>query len=597
MITSFIHFIAALPVILPVWKEGPLPKQFLKYDNIGYKAESERIQVQKDALKIKDPIFRMQTLRRLSLLESTESAEVMYEYLKVETEPTLRAAALSYLYYSPSIPGRISLVEGLINNQTEEGIAAARLYCKFKAAKAGKVMKLLKGTSESNKVALVQALRENNKLSTDQWLKVLNEDKTNSYQAEVLGAIASSKANSKSIALIKKTLNNGSIIQQTAVASGLRASKETSELFFPMSKAKHATVRRSAARAMGEVVESRFEDTLIQLSRDKDAEVRKQAAISLRGYSSDKSIKALINNLNDSQLLNQKKAVESLMHISKNRSIMDLIAPSLSHKDFSPRRWAAHIAGNLIEKKHAATIEKQLRKESHHDARTEQVYALGQFRHKMDKAYITKLSKDHERVRAALMLYLAKIDVKEFFPFMHEAAMNDPVGPVRWAALEGAGINGSPWFNKTLLDIMTDLDAENMRDAQDRTCACWAAGKIRGLSQGMADQMKLSMNRPTIPVPMGPKTYDHSSVLISIIFAYADQSKSNNPKAELFGKYADSFVYRFLKDTRSVDFPRGYHNDYYADQADKYLKNQEVGPMPFPKRRLSFEFKATRETP
>ena len=597
MLYSFFVYVAALPIILPVWEKGPMPPQYLKYDNIGFKADTEKTKLQLEALKVKDPLFKMAVLRRLSLLETEESAQVMYDFLKSETEPTLRAATLSYLYFSPAVPEHLSLVEGLMNNQTEEGIAAAKLYCRFTEAKVNKVTKLLKGTSTSNKVSLVQALKENNKLSPKQWLKILNEDKSQSFQAAVLAVIASIPVTDETFTLIKKNMESGSAVQKTALATSLKASEKTSVLFPTMSKDKHASVRRAAAKGMGSIVKSSFEDILILLTKDKDAEVRKEASASLRHYPSDKSLKALILVLKDSQLLTQKKAVESLMFISKNREVMPLLVSSLSSANSSSRRWAAHIAGNLIKKEHASIIEKQLRIEKNLDTKTEQVYALGQFKHKLDKAFITKLSKDHERVRASLMLYLAKINVEEFFPFMHDAAMKDPIGPVRWAALEGAGINGSPWFNKTLIEIMLDLDAENMRDAQDRACACWAAGKIRGLSKKMADQMKLSMNRPTIPVPMGPKTYDHSSVLISIVFAYVDQSKSNNPGAELYGKYAKAFVFRFVKDTRSVDFPRGYHNDFYATQAEKYLLNQKVEDMPFPKRRLSYEYKKVRENP
>ena len=595
MLQSFILYFATLPIILPVWEKGPMPQDFLKYDNRGYKAETEKVDLQQEGLKVKDPVFKIQVLRRLSLLENEDAAKVMYNYLKVETEPVLREATLTYLYNCPPIPEQMKVVEGLINNQTSEGISAARLYCRFKGCDPAKVTSLLEGSTKANKVLLVQAIRGNKLLKPDSLLPLLKVDSSHTYQGEVLAAIAEQPLSGKAFDLIKNTLNNGSLIQKTAVASALHFDETSSTLLNQMSKDKHATVRIGSARGMGAMVSEKFEDTLIVLSQDKDAEVRKAACDSLRNYSSDKSIKALIKVLDDPQLLTQKKAVESLMHISKGKDIMPLVAPSLSAGTFSPRRWAAHIAGNLVKKEHAATIDQQLRKEKNFDARTEQVYALGQFKHKLDKDLITKLTKDHERVRAALMLYLAKIDVEEFFPLMHEAAMNDPVGPVRWAALEGAGINGSPWFNKTLLDIMLDLDEENMRDAQDRACACWAAGKIRGLSDKMFDQMQLSMNRPTIPVPMGPNTFDHSSVLISIVFACVDQSKKGGPNAERFGKYADAFVYRFVEDTRSVDFPRGYHNDFYANQAKYYLKNQKFEPKPFPKRKLSFEYKEVRK--
>lgn len=284
MLSSLYFYIAALPIILPVWEKGPMPKEYLKYDNIGFKAESAKTKLQIEGLKFKDPIFKMEVLRRLSLLETEEAAQIMYDFLKSETEPTLRAATLSYLYFSPTMSKNLSLVEGLINNQTDEGIAAAKLYCKFKDAKVNKVTKLLKGTSTRNKVTLVNALKENNKLNPNQWLKVLNEDKSQSFQAAVLAAIASKPSSDNSFALVKKLLESDNALQKTAIASSLLASEKNSTLYITMSQDKHATVRRAAAKGMGSVVKTSFEDKLIALSKDKDAEVRKEASKSLRNY-------------------------------------------------------------------------------------------------------------------------------------------------------------------------------------------------------------------------------------------------------------------------------------------------------------------------
>lgn len=182
---------------------------------------------------------------------------------------------------------------------------------------------------------------------------------------------------------------------------------------------------------------------------------------------------------------------------------------------------------------------------------------------------------------------------------MHNAAMKDGAGFVRWAALEAMGKNGDPWFNKTLLAIMSDLDKENMRDYQDRAVACWAAGKIRGLSKPMMDLMIKFMNRPTIPVVMGPNTYDNSQVLISIFFAFCDQyhraKKAKEEELEkYFLKFAKSFHFRFTKDRRSVDFPRSVHNDNYANQGLSYLNGTEAPRIDMPKRKLNWDYKVAK---
>ena len=287
-------------------------------------------------------------------------------------------------------------------------------------------------------------------------------------------------------------------------------------------------------------------------------------------------------------------AVESLKVISSKFDIASIMGEGISSSNSGIRRWAAHLLGMLTEKSYSKKIYNQLKKEENFDARTEQIYALGQFRTKMTSNEIKKFSEDHERVRASLMHYLGKINDKQYFDLMHNTAMKDTAGFVRWASLEAMGNNGDPWFNKTLLAIMNDLDKNNMRDYQDRAVACWSAGKIRGLSKPMIDVMIKFMNRPTIPVVMGPNTYDNSHVLISIFFAFCDQYHRGGEKKDYFFKYAKSFHFRFTKDRRSVDFPRSYHNDNYADQGWSYLNGDEAPRVHLPKRKLNWDYKEAR---
>jgi HEAT repeat protein len=383
--------------------------------------------------------------------------------------------------------------------------------------------------------------------------------------------------------------------ERAFAASSLIYSEETSVFFKTMSSDKHATVRKAAANGMGTVKKPEFEQMLIRLTQDRDTEVRKAAAASLKQYPSDWSVAALIKLFNDVELLNEKEAAKSLMHISSSMNIIPAVSKAINGT-VGYRRWSAHILGNLKAKQFADQIEVQLRKEKDQHARAEQVYALGQFVHPLAENLVNSLSKDPSPlVRAQLVLYIAKVNNQKFFPLIHNAAMKDSVGEVRWAALEGCGINGSPWFNKTLIAIMMDLDVNNMRDAQDRACACWAAGKIKGLSKEMYSRMRTVMKEPTVPQIMGPKTFDESTVLISILFSFIDQYKMGDNDERKYKKWAEHFVFRFNGDRRSVDFPRNYHNNYYSLQGDKYLKSEPVESQPFPRRRVSWTLKSLKE--
>jgi hypothetical protein len=46
-----------------------------------------------------------------------------------------------------------------------------------------------------------------------------------------------------------------------------------------------------------------------------------------------------------------------------------------------------------------------------------------------------------------------------------------------------------------------------------------------------------------------------------------------------------------VEDKRSTEFPRGYHNDNYAEQAFSFLKKEQAPSVPFPERQMNWDFK------
>ncbi|MCH2205324.1 MAG: HEAT repeat domain-containing protein [Lentisphaerales bacterium] len=595
MINSFVTFMTLLPAILPTWQEKPMPKNYLTYDLEGYKSEIALTNKQKEALTVEDPVFRLNVLWKLSLLENEDAAKVMLDFIATENDPLMKTAALRYLYNCTLPKDAKSTVEKLINGQTSEGIAAARLYCRFENADLAKVSKLLSNSSLKDKISLVKALAETKRITAKEWRQICKESTEYSFRVVPLHEIARNPDDA-SIDFLKKILKVGSQSEKAVIALNLKVNDKTMQLLAMCLSEKHATVRSAAAAAALQIKGNKFHTKLINLSRDSDSEVRKSAVRSLQAYPNKSSVEALYKALGDKELLVQKVAVESLKVISKKFDIAPFISKGIQNGNVGLRRWTAHLLGFLIKKENANAIASQLKKEKDFDARTEQVYALGQFKYKLSAQEIKKLSTDHERVRAALMHYLGKINDKKYFQLMHDTAMKDTAGFVRWASLEAMGRNGDPWFNKTLLAIMKDLDKENMRDYQDRAVACWAAGKIRGLSKPMIELMIKYMKVPTIPVVMGPNTYDNSHVLLSIQFAFCDQYHSQKPgeMKDYFLKFAKFFHFRFTKDRRSVDFPRSFHNDNYTEQGLSYLMNEKAPRVHLPKRKLNWDYKEAK---
>ena len=593
MLNSFITLMTLLPAILPTWEEAPMPKGFLNYDLEGYKSETAATNKQIEALEVKDPIFRLRVLWKLSLLGNEDAGKVILGFLANENDPLMRTAALRYLYNCELPDSEMPAIERLINGQTDEGLAAARLYCRFPKADLSKVVKLLPNSNLKNKISLVKALDETDRLKASEWQRIYKNSKEHSFRVIPLKQIAA-KPGKESIDFMKEILKSGSNTERATIALNLKVSDQTSQLLDMCLIEKHATVRSAAAGAVALSGDKKFHSKLISLSTDSDSEVRKAAIRSLSVYPNKETVEALLNSLGDQELLVQKAAVKSLKEISKKFDIAAIMGKGVTFTNSGVRRWTSHLLGMLVEKSYAQKIYAQLKKEENFDARAEQVYALGQFKQKMTQAEIKKLSEDHERVRASLMHYLGKINDKKYYDLMHNTAIEDTVDFVRWAALEAMGNNGDPWFNETLLAIMNDLNRDDMRDYQDRAVACWSAGKIRGLSEPLIAIMIKFMNKPTIPNVMGPNTYDNSHVLLSIFFAFCDQYHRGGEKKDYFFKHAKSFHFRFKKDRRSVDFPRGYHNDNYADQGWSYLNGDEAPRVHLPKFQLNWDYKEAR---
>ena len=580
-------FMATLPIILPVWQEKPMPRGFLQIERTGFYSTPEELAYQSKAFKSNDRALILKTLANIQKIQTPDASKIVYTYLSSAKDPVMRTTAIKYLYDMPIIEEKINTVETLMNNQVAEGIAAARLYVKFKQAKLNKVFSLVHGTSMPNKISLAQALADAQRASADQWLPHYSKDNSMSLQKLVLGNIAASpKQSAKSLAFIKKILSSNDTIAKVFLATSLVNNKQTALFFKQMSSEKHASIRQAAARGMGVLPKSEYEPLLVKMTRDSDTEVRKTATRSLHAYKTNSAIEALSEVFKDAELLNQKAAVESLMHLSTQVDISTIVSKHIDGRLSGQRRWSAHILGNLTKKIYTNAIDAALFKEKDADAKSQQIYALGQFKHRLDTKLVTTLSKDNSsRVRRALMTYIGKINDQKLFPFIHNAAVKDHANDVRGAALTACGNNGSPWFNKTLIHIMYDLDINKPRNSMDRACASWAAGKIRGLDKKMYDQMKLFIQKPMIPMEMGPPAYDNPQVLISITFAFVDQAKMGDNNERKYAKYALSFVKKF-QGGRGVEFPRSSQNRYFALQAKHYLENLPVQPKNMRSRKI-----------
>jgi len=589
LVTNF----CLLPLILPTWKEKPLPKDFLSYEAAGFKSPSAKVQFQKNALKNNDPTFRIQVLQQLAQINNDESQALIYSHLKKEKNSSVRLALLNALCNCKASEGHMKEVESLITSELAEGIAAARLYCGFPKADLKRVVKLMDVLREADQLILLQALNDSARLPLGIWMNLYKKRKEPRARFLILQALTSKAGNPQSLKLLADVLKSPKLLERSAVALNLKPSTKTAELIKVLATDKHSSIRSLAAQNMGLLVNSDFHPILLKLAKDKDSEVRKKAYSSLRKYPTKATLNTLVDGFADVELLNQKVACESVQVISTATSVAQTLASYIQDKNIGKRRWSAKVLGFLNKKEFAGKIKQQLLREKNHDAQKEQLFALGEFKELLNDKQIKKLFIGHKRVKAELMHYLGKTNRQEFFHYIHDAAFNEKGSSVCHAAFEAIGRNGSTWFNKTILAVMNDLDSEDTRSSYDRVCACWAAGKLRGLSKAARERLVKSVSEKTLPSPMG-KAFD-GMVMIPILFAFVDQAKFGDGDRDYYKKKIASFVKRFKQTGsargRSSEFPTGYEKMHYADQAVAYLEGKDIEAAPNKKRSIVWRYK------
>ncbi|NQZ59865.1 MAG: HEAT repeat domain-containing protein, partial [Lentisphaeraceae bacterium] len=467
----FSTIICLLPLIVPAWKEKPLPNDFLNKDTMGYESSSELIQYQNKALKFSDPQLRMEIIRQLALLENDEAQALMYRHLKVEKEASVRLALINYLANLAFNEKRLEDVELLVNDKTAEGIAAARLYCKFPKADLTLVLNLLDKVNAVDRISLLKALRLSGRLPLSAWMKLYSDKSSSLSRFQILQGLAAKTPTTASLELLLKVLKNSNVREKLAIALSISASEKTTDHLLQMANDSHLSIRSIAARKMADFHKPRFLAKLLKLAVQDDSEVRKMAYYSLRNYAGGAD--ALLKGLDDGELFNQEMAFESLMELSHKTSLVAKAAKCISHKSINRRRWAGRLLGQQNKREFTAKIKQQLLREKNHLAQKEQLFALGEFKGELSAAQVDSLNKGHESVKAELMLYLGKIKNQKFYSYVEKAAVDKESHVVRRAAFTAIGKIASSRFNKQILMVMDDFDEYS---GADRALACRAAG-------------------------------------------------------------------------------------------------------------------------
>jgi len=127
-------------------------------------------------------------------------------------------------------------------------------------------------------------------------------------------------------------------------------------------------VRVRAARALGQIEDSRAMQPLINLLKDPSYKVREAATIAVQKIGGDRVIDLLIDSLKDSEASVRTAAVKSLTRIGE-LSVAPLIE-TLHHDNYKVREAAARALGQIGDKQVVEYLIVMLKDESHEVRRT-----------------------------------------------------------------------------------------------------------------------------------------------------------------------------------------------------------------------------------
>jgi len=254
-------------------------------------------------------------------------------------------------------------------------------------------------------------------------------------------------------------------------ARKLESKRDVQNLIKALSTKKKGTVRRDAARVLGELKDVRAVEGLIAALNDGDTAVRQTAARALSEFRDTRAVEPFIAALNDSDLAVRQTAARALSEFKDTRAVEPFIA-ALNDSDTAVRQVAARA---LSEFKDTRAVEPFIAALNDSDAAVRQVAAkaLSEFKDaRAVEPFIAALNDSDTSVRRDAAEALGELkDARAVEPLI--TALEDGDASVRQVAAKALSEFKDTRAVEPLIAALNDSDTSVRRDAAE------ALGKLR----------------------------------------------------------------------------------------------------------------------
>lgn len=597
---AFLYFTA----LLPIWSERPLTKEdIVPPGPYPLEVKEQQVAFARQGFNYADEDLANTMILSFGKSQTPPARDALLRLAKDQSMPSVVATALLQMGNLPLNNQELErkLAAFFTHDDWQVRFWAVSTYGKLPAPVPAALLQVArKDPSSQVKTAALEAMAGRaGQLAFTGFSDLLTDDSRVIRHAALLAAMGTRdvEAGQDKIAAL---LVSPDVSDRHAVAAGLARLPKPLALRFGQSLAddEHPSVRAECAVQMGKVPGAESRKILIGLLDDKDYEVRRSAVESLVSFPEPGVVERLSMMLEDKNRFVRRQLEDTLVTLHPRQAVDVAVVKECLSKNPEARLLAYNVLGRIGVERHRDTIAKTLPSETSPANVAAALKALESLTFTAsDTVILPYVTHADTLVRKASVGALGNFKTEATATALINLAA-DPDNDVVAAAIESMGRVANPVFSEILLKILKDTNSETSRYTEaHRGQACWALAKLPVIQKNVAKRLVEQGTKPVIKTEMG-NVFEGDQVLVSVIFALAEQARKNPAAVKDFNK-----VYRvhsrkwtdkeMMASGGNVLLPTPELLEYSA-QAKTWLDDRPVQPGLRPKRSMKFLYRPVK---
>jgi HEAT repeat protein len=568
-------------------------------------AVTDTVEIQRILLsERRDPTLRSDTAYRLGLCNNRNAGPLLLAQLQTETDPAVIADLLLALQNLGVTDQLQAAAKQLGHGSSNVRHNAALFYARQQGAQPEPLIAQLRNEAHpAAQHALWQALfelRDATRIELWQPLWTHDDDVLAGLGARAAAGRPGMRQHIKTLLALCR---DGSAPVRFGLAAGVgegSASSAADRLLTALASDAHASVRAAAADSAGRLARPALLGVLTKLSADVSTDVRLRAASALSSYPADATYDTLLTLTADDSARVQQGAHDSLRALAGPYPVERRLADAISNRRPDTRYHCFTLLAELGSKRYGKPLRARLSKEKRPRNIAALIRALVAADARDSGDDILRFA-DHEagEVREAVALAVGRFELARGYQLVRQLSMNDPMRPVRCAAIEAMGRIGDAQFADDLQKVLEATGfKDNLIGSVERAVAAWSAGQIAQPSEGLLKRMVVQITRPVVPNPMGPPSHDSDTVRLTCAWALVEHAMKT--PASSAPKKATAMLALLLQDPGDPElmrrnFPLSVPLHHYSYQAQQYQRGEAVTRLELTNTNIRFRLRRVKK--